>query len=92
VAGASIAAGAAVDGSLVEAGASVAAGAVVERSLLLSGARVDAGARVSDSIVAGHVAESAEIAGSVIGASYHVPYRASVLDECLPRTAPSHQP
>lgn len=92
VAGASITDGADVDGSVVEDGACIAAGALVERSLLLRGASVAAGARVSDSIVAGHVAESAEVDGSVIGATYLVPRRTWVLDECLPRTAPSHQP
>jgi mannose-1-phosphate guanylyltransferase len=76
-----------IDDAVVSADVTVAAGAAVTRSLLLPGAIVAAGARIVDSIVAGRVAERAEVTRSVIGRGYEVPARAVVVDERLPRPA-----
>ncbi|HUY22222.1 MAG TPA: NDP-sugar synthase [Acidimicrobiales bacterium] len=54
--GATVQAGATVDGSVIGAGSVVEAGAHVEGSVLLPGARVEAGARVTGSILGRHCA------------------------------------
>ena len=93
-----IAAGASVDptarleGSLVDDDVVVAGDAVVESSLLLPGARVGRGAHLRSSIVAGDVGDAAMVDRSVIGDTYVVPARSSVIDERLPREPSSHQP
>jgi NDP-sugar pyrophosphorylase family protein len=62
--GATVAPGAAVDGSVLGAGAVVAAGAKVLRSVLFEGARVGAGAEVTDSVLAAGAAVEAGAAVS----------------------------
>jgi mannose-1-phosphate guanylyltransferase len=82
---AEVGATAVIDDSVVSADVSVGADAVVVGSLLLPGARVAAGAKIIDSIVAGRVADRADVSRSVIGEGYVVPERAVVVDERLPR-------
>lgn len=66
--GASVAASAQVDDSVVAADVIVGENARVHSSVLLDGARVDAGARVAHSVVMGHVAAGASVEGTIIGA------------------------
>jgi len=74
--GATVAPGAAVDGSVLGAGAVVEAGAKVLRSVLFEGARVGAGAEVTDSILAAGAAveAGAAVSGvSIVGPGAVVP-------------------
>ena len=74
--GATVAPGAAVDGSVLGAGAVVEAGAKVLRSVLFEGARVGAGAEVTDSVLAAGAAveAGAAVSGvSIVGPGAVVP-------------------
>ncbi len=80
--GATIARGARVRRSVLEAGAAVATGARVEGSLLLPGARVEAGARVTGAIVGPgiEVAPGTVVAGELLTAGPDGPPLATPLD------------
>ena len=90
--GATVAAGAVVEGSVIGAGAVVHAGARVHESVLLAGAVVDAGATVTRSIVgAGAVIGARACLGglTVLGSGYRVEPEAVLDGARLPGEAPA---
>lgn len=82
--GASVAEGARLDRSLVEAGATVAAGAHLVETVVLAGGVVGEGATVERSIVMGRIGTAATVRDTVIGADGDVADGATVTGARIP--------